>query len=94
MWKLTGSGPYLDFPHFFDGQLQPVDASKVPPELSEFEFPLDKTILTREFNGLGEAAEHCYSVPGPADPTLYCAQSAVNGYWYGILSREYASSLE
>ena len=33
VWKLTGSGPYLDFPHYFDDQLQPVDASEVPPGL-------------------------------------------------------------
>ena len=52
VWKLTGSGAYLDFPHYFDGQLQPVDASKVPAELSRLEFPLDETVLTKEFDGL------------------------------------------
>ena len=47
-----GSGAYLDFPHYFDAQLQPVDASKVPAELSRLEFPLDETVLTKEFDGL------------------------------------------
>ena len=83
VWKLSGAGEYLDFPHYFDGDLKPVDVTKVPPELAAQAFPLDKTILNRVFDGLGEATEQCYTQPGPADPKLYCAQSDVNGYWVG-----------
>ena len=35
-----GDGPYLDFPHYFDGKLQPVGVEKVPPELAQQKFPL------------------------------------------------------
>ena len=52
VWRLTGHGDFLKFPHYFDGGLKPVDESAVPPELAKQEFPLDTTVLTREFNGL------------------------------------------
>ena len=87
VWKLTGQGEYLEFPRYFDGKLQPVDANEVEasvPELVAQQFPLDKTILTRTFDALtGKAALKCYSEPGAADPALYCQQSKVNGYWLG-----------
>jgi hypothetical protein len=60
-----------------------VDVGQVPPELAQQKFPLDPIVLSREFNALGDANEQCYSRPGPADPTLYCAQSSINGYWVG-----------
>ena len=41
VWKLSGAGEYLDFPHYFDGELKPVDVAKVPPELAAQAFPLD-----------------------------------------------------
>jgi hypothetical protein len=40
VWKLQGDGEFLDFPHYFNGKLQPVDASKVPSELAQQQFPL------------------------------------------------------
>ena len=40
----------------------------MPPELAAVQFPLDQTLLTRTFDGLGNAALKCYSEPGPAQP--------------------------
>jgi hypothetical protein len=34
VWKLTGKGDFLDFPKYFNGDLEPVAASVVPPELA------------------------------------------------------------
>ena len=86
-------GEYLKFPRYLEAaggaagaatKLQPADTKDVPPELTAQAFPLDKTVLTKTFDGLSStAALKCYSKPGPADPQLYCKQSKVNGYWLG-----------
>ena len=34
VWKLTGKGDFLAFPKYFNGDLEPVAASVVPPELA------------------------------------------------------------
>jgi hypothetical protein len=83
VWKLTGKGDFLSFPKYFDGDLRPAAAAAVPPELAAQEFATDETVLNRSFSGLGELSRACYGAPGPADPTLYCARSEVNGYWLG-----------
>jgi hypothetical protein len=85
VWRLKGKGKFLSFPKYFDGNLTPVEESAVPPELAKQDFARDRSITRREFSGLGNLSRPCYSEPGPAkaQSQLFCAKSAVNGYWLG-----------
>jgi len=80
--------------------MQPVDESVVPPALRAKSFPKKGSIW--DFNGPYDALSEapiggCLTNPGPADSTLYCAQTSSPSWlayrWYRFVDQPGLQSL-